>query len=790
MHRVVLTGLAVGLAIGLLTGCVAASEAPAPHEARGLASAGPAIDAPAPPENPTPIEVPVPTPGPPAGEDGGVTGGGDVGGLPQGLEAAVRRDLGLTPEQYLADAAAAGRASDIVPELEKGGIRADQVWMDGSTITVQATTAAQRTLVASLGATPTTDAPPAAPAPVAPTTAYDDLDDGLGWYLRTGGSTISICSTGFNGYAAGGAPTMATAGHCLRGNTPVPSDPVVASRYLQSAPNQQGTAGPIIGTLASNTFMFGGGDDSGLIPVTGANLTPRGRVSTWNGSTLPVRGLKNATVGAPICKSGRTTGWTCGVVTRVNFDQKILGDGGAIVSVNSVSTTMCMWHGDSGGPAMIGSFAVGINSSGNWSTPGCTNAGGYSAIYPLGGDANSVTQKQAGWQLQVTLDTPVIASTEGGAAPTVSGTVPNATTGTSVSLYLDGSSTASATTGVSATGAWSFAPTGLSTGVHTVSVTATYGSYNRSSPSPTAYLPVGITSSRVFGSDRADTSVQVSQKAFPAGARTVYLANGWNFPDALVATAAAAKQGGPVLLAPTTGISAAVRAEIQRLAPDRIVVVGGPVSLSAELESSLAGLAPAIDRIAGGDRFDTARRIVTDAFGGTSVATLYVASGVGFPDSLSASAAAGATGAPVLTVLGGAAALDAATVSTITALHPARITVVGGVSAVSAGIAAQLGTLAPTTRIGGDDRFSTSQLVARSVYPSAQTVYLASGVAFPDALTGSGLAAVAAQPLLLTMGGCVPATVPSSMAGWGATAVTLIGGPNALAPEVAALRSC
>ncbi|GIT80461.1 hypothetical protein LLS1_21300 [Leifsonia sp. LS1] len=80
--------------------------------------------------------------------------------------------------------------------------------------------------------------------------------------------------------------------------------------------------------------------------------------------------------------------------------------------------------------------------------------------------------------------------------------------------------------------------------------------------------------------------------------------------------------------------------------------------------------------------------------------------------------------------------------------------------------------------------------VARSVYPSAQTVYLASGVAFPDALTGSGLAAVAAQPLLLTMGGCVPATVPSSMAGWGATAVTLIGGPNALAPDVEALRSC
>ncbi|OJX72544.1 MAG: hypothetical protein BGO91_01875 [Leifsonia sp. 71-9] len=776
--------MAAVLVAVLLTGCAAAAQTPSAGAAKGAAATMTTA-----PRTGASSANPAPEQKAPAGDD--ADGGTAAGDLPQGLDAAVRRDLGITPEQYLADAAAAGHASDILPDLTTGGIDPAQVWMDGSTINVHTTTAAQERLATSLGATPTTATPPSGPAPDQKAAAYDNLDNGTGWYLRTGGSTISICSTGFNGFGAGGAPTMATAGHCLLGNSPVPPDPAVAYRYLQTAPGQDGTASSAaIGTLASSTFMFGSGNDSGLVPVTGANLTPRGQVSTWNGSTVAVRGMTNATVGAPICKSGRTTGWTCGTVLKVNYAQQILVDGGGIVSVNSVLTSMCMWHGDSGGPAMIGAFAVGVNSSGTWSTAACNDRNGYSAIYPLGGSSDSLTQKQPGWQLQVAIDTPVISSTGGGTTPAVSGTVPNATTGTTVSLYIDGSTTAAATAPVAANGSWSFAPTGLSAGVHTVSVTASYGSYNRSAPSATAYLPVAITTSRVAGGDRQDTSVQVSKQAFPDGARVVYLANGWNFPDALVATAAAAKLGGPVLLAPAWGISAGVRAEIQRLAPDRIVVVGGPVALGPELLQSLTGLAPTITRIAGGDRFDTARRIVTDAFGGSSVSNLYIASGVGFPDSLSASAAAGATGTPVLTVLGGAASLDADTVSTIRSLHPAKITVVGGAASVSGGIYSQLSGIATTVRIGGGDRFGTSQLVAQSVYPTAQTVYLASGIDFPDALTGSGLAAAVKQPLLLTTGGCVPQTVTSSMAAWHSMAVTVIGGPNSLAPAVEQLTSC
>lgn len=792
MRRVVTGGFAAGLVVLLLSGCVAAV---------GPAGSDPATSAAAAAAGTSPVPEPSASPSPSAPTAGGAadapatadpgTGAGD---LPQGLAEAVRRDLGITPEQYLAEAAAAGHASDIAPELAKGGVDPNGMWLDGTTIKVHATTPAARSLAESLGATPTSatqPTPPAAPDLSRRASAYDDLDNGTGWYLPLGGAFIALCSTGFNGFSSSGVPTIATAGHCLLNNTPVPSDPVPANRYVQSGPGQPGANGGPIGTLASSTFMFGGGNDSGLIPVTGAGLTPRGQVSTWNGGTIPVRGMKNATPGAPICKSGRTTGWTCGTVYEVNYTVNVEKPDKSFASVNSVVTSMCMWHGDSGGAAMIGNYAVGIDSAGSWSSGACNDPDGYSTVYPLGGDPNSVTMTQAGWQLQVAIDTPVISSTVGGSTPTVAGTVPNAATGTSVSLYVDGSSTAAGTVPVAANGSWSFAPSGLSTGVHAVTAVATYGTYNRSATSAVAYLPVGVQASRLSGDDRVLTSIAVSQAAYPQGADIVYVAFGWNFPDALVSSAAAVHGTGPVLLSPQAGVPQALLDEVARLHPKRIVIVGGTASLAPAVEDALKTVGPPVDRISGVDRFDTARQIVSDAFGAGPVAELYIATGVGFPDSLSASAAAAAKGVPVLTVQGDANALDAATVSTIQSLHPQRITVVGGAASVTAGVYAQLGGLAPALRrIGGPDRFTTSQLVAQDAFPSAAGVYLASGLTFPDALTGSVAAAVAKRPLLLTPATCAAGTVTASMYGWHASTITLVGGASTLTADVAALKLC
>ena len=66
-----------------------------------------------------------------------------------------------------------------------------------------------------------------------------------------------------------------------------------------------------------------------------------------------------------------------------------------------------------------------------------------------------------------------------------------------------------------------------------------------------------------------------------------YVSNGLDFPDALSGAPAAGGQGGPVLLTRTDALSASVAAELTRLKPKKIVVLGGTGVLSTSLQTAL-----------------------------------------------------------------------------------------------------------------------------------------------------------------------------------------------------------
>lgn len=88
---------------------------------------------------------------------------------------------------------------------------------------------------------------------------------------------------------------------------------------------------------------------------------------------------------------------------------------------------------------------------------------------------------------------------------------------------------------------------------------------------------------RVAGGNRFETAVAVSARTF-SGAPVVHLATGLGFPDALGAVTAAGRAGGPVLLVAPNCVPDVVRAEIERLSPERIVVVGGTGVLGEGVE--------------------------------------------------------------------------------------------------------------------------------------------------------------------------------------------------------------
>lgn len=103
--------------------------------------------------------------------------------------------------------------------------------------------------------------------------------------------------------------------------------------------------------------------------------------------------------------------------------------------------------------------------------------------------------------------------------------------------------------------------------------TQNFGRYASAPP------PVPGSMNRIAGPDRYAVSAQTSARTFPAGASTVYVASGANFPDALSASALAGAARGPLLLVAPDSVPQAVLTELRRLSPARVVVAGGPGSV-------------------------------------------------------------------------------------------------------------------------------------------------------------------------------------------------------------------
>lgn len=307
-------------------------------------------------------------------------------------------------------------------------------------------------------------------------------------------------------------------------------------------------------------------------------------------------------------------------------------------------------------------------------------------------------------------------------------------------------------------------------------------------PGPAPSTPVVGDTVRREGADRYATAVAVSRASHPGTAATVVVASGEAFPDALAAGPVAAAGGGPLLLVPRSGeVGQDVLAELARLAPQRIVLAGGPAAVDDTVAARLGAVAP-VTRVSGGDRYDTAARLATST--GQRGGTVYLASGASYADAVSGGALAAHEGAAVL--LTARDALPAATAQALGTVAPRRVVVLGGLAGIGGDVEAAVRAALPgaaVERRGGVDRYDTASLVARAGYPDgARTAYLATGQAFADALAGGPAAGAEGAPLLLTTRTCVPGPTADALAALGTERVVVLGGPSAVGAD--ALRRC
>jgi zinc D-Ala-D-Ala carboxypeptidase len=299
-------------------------------------------------------------------------------------------------------------------------------------------------------------------------------------------------------------------------------------------------------------------------------------------------------------------------------------------------------------------------------------------------------------------------------------------------------------------------------------------------PSASPAAAAGMIVDRYGGADRYATAAAVSAAHYAPGVSTAYVATGANFPDALAGGPLAARDGGPLLLVAGSSIPSATAAELARLRPGRIVILGGEGAVSNGVANALAAYQTGggVVRVAGSDRYATAARISQLVAPGSGVPIAYVATGANFPDALVGGVAAARRGAPLLLVR--TSSLPESTEAELQRLAPRAIVVLGGAGVVSDTVVArlrQLATSGTVTRLAGADRYTTGVAVSSASFaPPIGSLFIASGLKFADALVAVPVAAKTNGALLLVPGSSVPSAVRNEAKRLAPTRLVLMGG--------------
>ncbi len=290
---------------------------------------------------------------------------------------------------------------------------------------------------------------------------------------------------------------------------------------------------------------------------------------------------------------------------------------------------------------------------------------------------------------------------------------------------------------------------------------------------------------RLSGINRNATAAAISEATYFRYPQFVVVATGAGFADALAGGAVGAQFGYPLLLVNQGSIPAETASELTRLQPLNIVVLGGTGVVSAQVESQLAAFVfgdGEVVRLAGPDRFATAVA-VSEGFE-PGVETAYIATGLNFPDALGAAPPSALSGGPLLLVLPNA--IPAVVANELDRLDPGRIVVLGGTGVVSNAVMTQLDaiTSGPVFRVAGGTRYETAVAISSTFFGAAESVFVATGLNFPDALAGGSSGGAYIGPLLLVPGTSVPASVQGELLRFQPARVFILGGTGVVSDSV------
>lgn len=244
------------------------------------------------------------------------------------------------------------------------------------------------------------------------------------------GSAAWACSVGFSAFTPTGGPALLSAGHCAFGASDEKlTDTTLTVPGEEPAVGGEGALPDTIDLLGTFGFaQFGGGDgglgsngdttatDISVIDIDeSAGWNPVPAVTDWTtagdslsspaDSVIAIKSVAAPALGE-VSKSGRTTGFTTGVV-----DGDDILDGWANIDghwVQGFSSNTLAGPGDSGGSVIQGNAAVGLISGGSEATE-------TEEQFTWAASLVTALPKTNGYEVALDLDAPVITSPTDGA---------------------------------------------------------------------------------------------------------------------------------------------------------------------------------------------------------------------------------------------------------------------------------------------------------------------------------------------------------------------------------------
>ncbi len=157
---------------------------------------------------------------------------------------------------------------------------------------------------------------------------------------------------------------------------------------------------------------------------------------------------------------------------------------------------------------------------------------------------------------------------------------------------------------------------------------------------------------RLSGANRDETANVINGELNPQKGTPVFIATGYNFPDALAASGIAGIKGYPILLSSKDKLPQATIDSLSSIEASKVYIVGGTTvvsdMVSKQLESVTGLETTDIIRLSGTNRYETSLEIAK--FFNINTLNAILATGADFPDALAGSSLAVKNNAPIILV--------------------------------------------------------------------------------------------------------------------------------------------